>query len=391
MMANRERVGGCRMSVATAPVRVGIVGPGWWSETMFVPALHAHPAADLVAVCGRDAGRTRTFAEANSIPLAFTDVDEMCASGEIDAVVISTVNKTHHPMTMAALGHGIHVLCEKPLAMNPAEADEMAAKAAETGLVCMVPFTYRFMPTSQYVKRLVDDGFVGRPYLVNLRYYAAFARDGTYAWRFDLDEAGSGVLGDIGSHWIDMARWLVGDVDAVTCTLTRHIERDPRPDGAPYVQADDGANILVEFANGAHGVIVVSAVCWGDPPFGQIHEIDIHGSDGTVRAVNDWNAQQDVRGARAGDEIAAMPIPDDIWGDVRRDVVGDTYRDVFRTTDVLARGWVSAIAAGRNHVDPGFDDGAAVQRILTACQRSADEGRRVLVAEVGSAPGVAPR
>lgn len=351
---------------------------------MFVPALHAHPGAELVAICGRDPARTRAFADANDISQVFTDVIDMYASGEIDAVVISTVNKTHHPMTMAALDHGIHVLCEKPLAMSPAEADEMAERATETGLVCMVPFTYRYMPTSQYVKRLLDDGYVGTPYLLNLRYYTGFARDGEYAWRFDLDEAGAGVLGDIGSHWIDMARWLLGEITAVTCTLTHLVERGPRPDGAPYVAADDGANILVEFANGAHGVIVVSAVCWEDSSFGQTHEFDVHGSHGTVYAVNDWNTVQTVRGAQAGDPIVELPIPDDVWGDVRREIVHDTYRDVFRTTDVLARGWVAAIADGRNHVEPSFDDGAAVQRIVAACQLSATEQRRVQVGEIES-------
>jgi predicted dehydrogenase len=364
-------------------VRVGIIGPGWWSETMFVPAIRAHPGAELVAICGRDESRTRAFADANGISAVYTDVEEMYASGEIDAVVVSTVNKTHHPLTMAALDHGLHVLCEKPLAMNLAEADEMAARARETGLTCLVPFTYRFMPTSQYVKRLIDDGYVGRPYLLNLRYYTGFARGGEYAWRFDLDEAGAGVLGDLGSHWIDMARWLLGEITAVTCHLTHVVERGPRPDGRPYEQADDGANILVEFESGAHGVIVVSAVCYEDSPFGQTHLFDIHGSEGTVYAVNDWNQLQQVRGAREGEPIHDLPIPDQIWGDVRREVVGDTYRDVFRSTDVLARGWVSAILAGERHVDPSFDDGAAVQRVLAACQLSADQGRRVRLDEIG--------
>jgi predicted dehydrogenase len=349
---------------------------------MFVPALQAQPAAALVAICGRDRARTQAFADENEIPLVFTDVEEMYASGEIDAVVISTVNKTHHPMTMAALDHGIHVLCEKPLAMDPAEADEMAARADETGLACMVPFTYRFMPTSQYVKRLLDEGYVGRPYLLNLRYYTRYARDGEYAWRFDLSEAGAGVLGDIGTHWIDMARWLFGEITAVTCALTHHVARAPRADGRPYEPADDGANILVEFANGAQGVIVVSAVCWEDSSFGQTHEFDVHGSEGTIYAVNDWNSLQQVRGGREGEPIRELPIPDDIWGAVRRGAVHDTYRDVFRTTDVLARGWVAAIAAGECTVEPSFDDGAAAQRVVAACQRSAAEARRVRLDEI---------
>lgn len=365
-------------------VRVGIIGPGWWSETMFIPALRAHPGAELVAICGRDLGRTQTFADANGIPKVFTDVEDMYDSGEIDAVIISTVNKTHHPMTMAAIERGIHVLCEKPLAMDPTEADEMASAARESGLTCLVPFTYRFMPTSQYVKRLIDDGYVGRPYLLNLRYYTGYARGTDYAWRFDLGEAGAGVLGDLGTHWIDMARWLLGEITAVTCNLTHHVTRGPRPDGQPYEQADDGANILVEFASGAHGVIVVSAVCYEDSPFGQTHEFDVHGSEGTVYAVNDWNDLQQVRGARAGEPIHDLPIPDEIWGDVRRDVVHDTYRDVFRSTDVLARGWVSAIREGRTDIEPSFDDGAAAQRVVAACQISAAEGRRVRLAEIGT-------
>jgi predicted dehydrogenase len=365
------------------PVRVGIIGPGWWSEVMFVPALRAHPGAELVAICGRDEAKTRAFADANGIPQVFTDPIVMFDSGEVDAVVISTANSTHHPMTLAALDRGIHVLCEKPLAMNPVEADEMADRARASGLTCLVPFTYRFMPTSQYVKRLIDDGYVGRPYLLNLRYYTGYARDGDYAWRFDLGEAGAGVVGDLGTHWIDMARWLLGEIVAVTCTLTHHVDRGPRPDGRPYEQADDGANILVEFASGAHGVIVVSAVCYEDSPFGQTHHFDVHGSGGTIYAVNDWNDLQQVRGAQPGEPIHELPIPDDIWGTVRRDVVHDTYRDVFRTTDVLARGWVTAILDGRTDVEPSFDDGAAAQRVVAACQMSAAEGRRVRLDEIG--------
>lgn len=366
----------------SSPIRVGAVGPGWWTETMFVPAVAAHPDAELAAICGRDAERTSAFARRNEIAHVFTDPRQMYASGEIDAVIISTVNKVHHELTMGALDAGLHVLCEKPLAMNPAEADEMARRARDTGRACMVPFTYRFMPMSQYLKRLVDDGFVGRPYLLNLRYYTGYARDGSYAWRFDPDEAGSGVLGDLGSHWLDHARWLFGEIAAVTCLLSRHVDRaDVRPDGSTYEPLDDGASILVEFESGAQGVIVVSAVVHEDGDFGQGHYMDVAGSDGTLYAMNDWVSTQQVRGARDGEAITDLPIPADIWGDLRRSPVHDTYRDVFRTRDVLARGWLSAIRDG-GAVSPSFDDGAAVQRALAACERSAREGRRVELVEI---------
>lgn len=363
-------------------IRVGIVGPGWWSATMFVPAVQAHPDAELVAICGRDEARTADFARTHDIEHVFTEPQEMFDSGLIDAVIISTVNKTHHPLTLAALDAGIHVLCEKPLAMNPAEADEMAARARETGLICHVPFTYRYMPISRAVKRLVDDGYLGRPYLLNLRYYTGYARDGRYAWRFDRDEAGAGVLGDLGSHWIDMARWFFGEIDAVTCVVSHHVEREARPDGSDYEVADDGANIIVEFASGAQGVIVVSAVCHEDSPFGQSHFFDLFGSDGTLYAVNDWKSLQSVRGAKAGEEVHELSIPDGIWGTARRDLVHNTYRDIFRGHDVLARGWLSAIRDDQPF-EPDFATGAAVQRVIAACELSAAEGRRVRVDEIG--------
>lgn len=362
-------------------VRVGIVGPGWWTETMFVPALADHPHAELRAICGRDRGRTTTFAEQHTIPHVFTDPAELFTSGEIDAVIISTVNSTHHPLTMAALDAGLHVLCEKPLATNTTEADEMAAAARSSGRICLVPFTYRHMPVSRFVKRLVDDDFLGTPYLLNLRYTAGYGRDGAYAWRFDLGEAGAGVVGDLGSHWIDMARWLYGEIDAVTCVLTHLVERGPRPDGRPYPAADDGATIVAEFVSGAHGTITVSAVAHEDSPFGQLHTFDLHGSDGTIHAVNDWQETQQVRAGKAGQPIEVVDIPDDLWSGVRRSPVAATYRDVFRRTDAMTRGWIDAIRTA-TPIQPDFDTGAAVQRVIAACLLSAHEGRRVRLAEL---------
>ncbi len=364
--------------MTTTPVRIGAVGPGWWTETMYVPAVAAHADAEFAAVCGRNQERTQRFADAHGIEHVFTDPEEMYRSGLIDGVIISTINKTHHPLAMAAIDAGVHVLCEKPLGMDAAEAEEMAAAARSADLICHVPFTYRFMPIFQYTKRLIDEGFVGDPYLLNLRYFTGFARDGEYAWRFDRDEAGSGVLGDLGSHWIDMARWLLGEVAAVTCVLTHFVEREPRPDGRPYDVTDDGCNIVLEFESGAQAVVVASAVCHEDGPFGQSHHLDLHGRDGTLHAFSDWKTRQEVRGARVGHDIGPMPIPDDVWNGARSDTVHNTYRDVFRGQDVLTRGWISAIRDG-GETEPDFDDGLAVQRILDACLVSAAEGRRVVV------------
>ncbi len=362
-------------------VRVGIVGPGWWADTMYAPVLATCPDAAATAVYARNRRRAEDFAEAHGIPHVFGDIGELCASGEVDAVIVASANKTHHPFTVTALDAGLHVLCEKPLAVTAAEADDLAERARQAGLTCYVPFTYRYMPTTRWVKRLLDRGFIGRPYHLNLRYYSGWARQGEYLWRLDQDEVGeAGVLGDLGSHWIDMARWFFGEVEAVTAVVSHHIDRDARPDGGDYARADDGATVILEFENGAQGVIVVSAVCHDVSTFGQSHHFDLHGSEGTIYAINDWNDRQEVRGVRVGeDSLKELPIPDEIWGSgVRRAPVHDTYRDTFRHTDVLTRAWIAAIR-DRTRIEPDFDDGAAVQRIIAACARSAAEGRRVAV------------
>ena len=363
-------------------VSIGIVGPGFWTETMFLPAFAKHPNAEVVAICGRNEARTKAFAEAQNIPNYFTAYEEMYASGLIDAVVIVTSNKTHYDMTMKALDAGLHVLCEKPLAMNVTEANAMVKKVEQTGLKCLVPFTYRFMPAERYLKQLIDDGYIGKPYHLNLRYYTGYAREGNYMWRFDLDEAGAGVVGDIGSHFMYLAYWYYGEIESVICQLSYQVDRDPRPDGSDYVRADDGASILLQFKNGAQGVIVASAVLYEDTPFGQTHHKEFHGSDGTLYTLNDWATIQEVKGAKVGEGmVKPLPIPDEIWGNARRDTVHNTYRDVFREQDFMARAWINNILED-TEPSPSFADGAYIQRVIAACQISAKENRRVMLDEV---------
>ncbi len=235
------------------------------------------------------------------------------------------------------------------------------------------------MPTNQYVKRLIDEGFVGQPFHLNMRYFTGFARDGEYSWRFDTEMAGSGVLGDIGSHWLHVARWLLGEVTEIGCISSRFVERAGRPDGSDYVPSEDSAQMTVRFANGAYGTLQVSAVCWEGTDFGQTHHLDLHGSDGTVYAFNDWSTVQEVRGVKANapGPAAVLPIPDDIWGTARRDRVHDTYRDVFRTGGAMVGEWVDAVRDGVP-LQPDLGEGARVQFLLDLAQQSAAADGRLL-------------
>ena len=353
-------------------VRIGIAGTSWWADAMYLPALASHPLADLRGIVGGSRPEhTREFAAKWGIPGAFDSLEDMLATEQLDALLVLTNNKTHYPLVMQAIEAGLHVLCEKPLGLQAREAREMAEAAERRGLTTMVPFTYRFMPTNRYAKELVDTGWLGRPHHLNMRYYTGYGRSGDYMWRFDVGEAGSGVSGDLGAHWVYLARWFFGEIDAVTAVYTHVVPRAPRPDGAPFEAADDSALMILEFANGATGSLHVTSLASEPGEFGQRHEIDLHGSGGSLHILNDWVHTQTIVGSQPGEsETHPIEIPDRIWDGARRDPVHDTYRDVFRRQDTMQRAWVTAIAEGRP-ASPDFADGLAVQRVLDASAISA--------------------
>jgi predicted dehydrogenase len=364
-------------------VRIGIAGTSWWADAMYLPAIAGHPLADIRSIAGgRRAEHTREFAATWGIARAYDRLEDMLEAEELDALLVLTANKWHHDMAITALERGLAVLCEKPLGLNAREAREMADAASASGATTMVPFTYRFMPANTYLKELLDQGFLGQPYHLNMRYYTGFGRSGEYMWRFDVGEAGAGVLGDLGSHWAYLARWYFGEIRAVSAALSHIVPRAPRPDGAPFEVADDASILLLEFENGALGSLHVTSLAHEPGPFGQRHEIDLHGSGGTLRAMCDWRTIQRVEGCRADEDTPhEMPIPEHIWQGARRDTVHNTYRDVFRTQETMTRAFITAVAEGRP-ASPDFADGLAVQRVLEAADRSARQGRRVEIAEI---------
>jgi predicted dehydrogenase len=359
-------------------IRVGIFGTSWWADSMYLPAIAAFDGAEVVAACGRDQGRADDFARRWDIPLATVDPDELLDQ-TLDAVIVASGNDSHYALSMAALDRGLPVLCEKPLALTSIEATTMADRARSVGVATMVPFTYRYMPTNQYVKRLIDDGYLGRPFHLNMRYFTGFARGGEYSWRFDKELAGSGILGDLGSHWLHVARWLFGEVTSIGALTEAFYDRDPRPDGSGYARSEDSAVMTVRFANGAYGTLQTSAVCWEGSDFNQTHHLDAHGSGGTLYSFNDWNDTQWVKGveADAPGPASTLPIPDEYWRGARRNRVHDTYRDVFRSSGAMVGDFLRTVGDG-GLCEPDFTEGARVQHLLELADESASlDGRQL--------------
>src|SRR5262245_60711670 len=137
-------------------VRVGIVGTSGWADFMYLPAFQSHLQAEMTAICGRNRDSVEQMANKYNIPNVFADYKEMINKAGLDGIVIGVPDDLHYEMTMQGLSAGLHVLCDKPLAVTSQQAWEMYQAAETTKLIHMVLFTYRWMPFFRYVKDLMD-------------------------------------------------------------------------------------------------------------------------------------------------------------------------------------------------------------------------------------------
>ena len=361
--------------------KVAIIGTSWWADAMYLPALTHDGSVDVVAVAGRNPERTQAFADQWSIPRSSTDAEQLISDVDADAVVIASPNDTHFRLTNLVLDRGLAVLTEKPIGLTYPEAAALADRAESLGVTTMTPFTYSFIPTSRYVKQLIDDGYIGTPYHMNLRYYANYGRDGDYAWRFDADRAGSGVAGDLGSHFAYLALWYFGEIATVTSTSSALIER-PHPDGEPYRQAEDTSIMTLDFANGALGSITVMCMAHEPGPISQTFGMDFHGSDGTLHVTVDWDTRQTIIGARSEDSAPSeLSIPRPILGDSDADDVIASYKNTFRRDGLMVREFAHAALRGEP-VRPDLRAGADVQRVIDAALLSHSDGQRIAVTDI---------
>lgn len=202
-------------------------------------------------------------------------------------------NARHAGPTIAAARAGRHVFCEKPLALNADEAFEMWEVSEGAGVVHMCGFNYRFLPAIRLAREWLEEGLVGQIHRVRLQYLSSWALDPTspHVWRLDRRESGHGALGDIGSHVIDLARYLVGEITAASAVSRTVVKRR----GDVEVDVDDAVSAVLEFDCGAAGTFEVSRVCAGH---GHSLTVEINGSAGALLYdMNDLNALQYFDGA----------------------------------------------------------------------------------------------
>jgi predicted dehydrogenase len=237
----------------------------------------------LVGIAGRNASAVLNAARRYGYEQAYTDWREMLENDAIQVFDNGGPNDAHAEPSIAAAQAGKHVICEKPLARTAEESKAMLDAVEKAGVKHMVAFNYRFVPAIVQARDLIKSGALGRIFHFRATYLQEWIIDPNFpmTWRFSKDVAGSGALGDLGSHIIDIGRFLVGEPTRVMGMARTFI--DERPDGSggrAKVDVDDAFTALLEFDNGAMGTVEASRFCHGRK---NAQEWEINGEKGSIR------------------------------------------------------------------------------------------------------------
>jgi len=249
-----------------------------------MPGLLKSPDLALAAVCDNDPENLRRVRELYAIgeDHCFTDYNDLINCPDVDAVDICTSNDLHCPIAIAAVDAGKPYLLEKPVALNAAQADELAKLTVSKGLANMVCFSYRFRAAARFARDLVRQGSIGDVKHIYMKYLFGLPPTRPYAWRCIKARAGSGIVSDLGSHALDLARFITGrEFVRVTGHLGTYVKQRPYADGNGIgtVEVDDYAHILAEMDGGTS----VSYQITGNAP-GRFNyqQMDILGSKGAI-------------------------------------------------------------------------------------------------------------
>lgn len=252
-------------------IGVGMLGYGFMGKAhsnAYIKLRHIFwppPAVPkLIAMCGRTEDAVREAAEQYGYEGYYTDWRELVADDRVQLLDNVAWHDVHEEPCIAAIAAGKHVLCEKPIAITAAEALRMRDAATRAGVKHMVSFNYRFAPAVRLAKRLIEEGYLGRIYTVRMRY---LQEHGSFAsWTYRPSKSKGGVILGLGSHIIDMARYLVGEIKSISGLTETFVKERPSADNpgeAVQMTDEDSYVSIAEFDNGAIGTLEASYTCRG--------------------------------------------------------------------------------------------------------------------------------
>lgn len=352
-------------------VRYGIIGAGAVSDYHHVPGIRLDSRSVLTAACDPNAALLEKRRSDWGINRLYTNYQDIANDPEVDAIIIATPNDTHHPIAMACLKAGKHLMCEKPLGLNFTESAEMYRLARDNKLKHMTAFTYRFAPAMRYLRHLVKSGVLGEPRHFRSQRFLDLPET-SWGWRQYKARAGAGDLFDMTIHRIDLAMDLMGPLVEVCGAVAQFCKRDKTADGqsCPPSEVDDWSSLIGRFQTGAVGVWEGSTVMKGYHHNGFGHEwAEVNGSDAS--AVYRLQEPNVILVGKTGETMAPMEVPKEflVIPGSPRDPSQGVPSTVFRYD--LVYELTSAIVEDRPAV-PGFDHGAAAQAVADAVLDSSD-------------------
>ena len=271
-------------------VRWGVLGAGNVAQRRVMPALNAHPRCALQALMVRDLDRAEGLAAEFGASRAWDSAEGLLSDPEVDAVYVSSPVYRHCEHVLAAAAQGKHVLCEKPMAMSVTECRQMIAACERAGVHLEICFVLRGWPIYQQIRRIIQEGRLGQ--IVELRaHLAKWMTRQEGEWRLDPEKGGGGALMDVGSHYLDLFRYLAGDLTRIAYMGSSAIFS---------WEVEESAFVLVEFASGAHGTLVISCAV---PHSGNV--LEVYGTEGTLLLGPELRLV-----TAAGEEVQPVEFPD---------------------------------------------------------------------------------
>lgn len=389
------------MGVSKKQVRIGMVG------YKFMGKAHSHAYRDLPfffendvvpvqqALVGRDRAGVEQAATQWGWASRETDWRRLLEREDIDLIDIVTPNHLHAEMAIAAAEAGKHIVCEKPLAMTVEQAERMVEAVQKSGTVHMLCHNYRFAPAVQFAKKLIDEGRLGRIYHIRGQYLQDWIMDPQFplVWRLRKEVTGSGVLGDVGAHILDLARFLVGEFQEVSGMMETFIKERPLGEmsgglkaqreagNRGVVDVDDAALWMARFESGAIGVFEATRFAGGNR---NGNRFEINGEKGSLRwdleNMNNLEVylEEDAPGLQGFRTINCTeeehPYAAAYWPSGHIIGYEHTFINLFSE---LMKGIAEGVSPS-----PNFQDGLQNQRVLAAVEKSAQSGQWIQVSDL---------
>ncbi len=346
-------------------VNLAIIGTGNMAHAQ-AEAFQKVKGCRILAVCDIDEARVTAFAQRFGVENIYTDADELLKRTDIHAVSNVTPDRMHLPVSMKVIAAKRHILCEKPLALNAADARRMAAAAKRRGVINMVNFSYRSAPAVQKAHALVAAGKLGEITHFEASYLQSWLSSTIWGdwrtrpewlWRLSKAHGSAGVLGDVGVHILDMLTFVAGDIAQLSCRLKTFTAIKGQRRGSYTLDANDSAVIHCELENGAIGAVHTTR--WATGHANSLR-LRVHGTKGAL--VVDLDRDNSSLEVCLGSNIHKAK-----WFTLRCPAVPNNMER-----------FIKSVRTGKNDA-PDFERGALVQRVIDKCFESHATGCSVKV------------